>query len=69
MKKNWKKWIAKFMLLIAAVFFFDLLGQIWGAIDVGYWHMEDALAALASSGLFLGLYRIIDLLEQHNPDV
>lgn len=63
-----KKCISKIMLGFAGLFFFTALFVIGAVLtDNMFWHdMEQIvlLALIALSGLFLGMYRIIDLLEE-----
>lgn len=67
--KHLKKHIKTILLGIAVFFLVLLLMTVWGEIDggVGGWDWDTISVQLAGCGLFLGLYRIVDLLEGKAP--
>lgn len=63
-----KKYISKIMFILAVLFFGSAVFVIGGVVSNNIpWHDTEQIILLiliAFSGLFLGLYRIIDLLEK-----
>ncbi|MBQ9082630.1 MAG: hypothetical protein IJY28_03920 [Clostridia bacterium] len=64
-----KKCVKHVLLGIALYLLVMLLLTLWGEIDGGVHFDWDAVTAqLTQFGLFLGLYRIVDLLEDENEE-
>ncbi len=64
-----KKYIKHILLGIALFLLVLLLMTLWGEIDVGgHFDWDTVTAQLTQFGLFLGLYRIVDLLEKQKEE-
>jgi hypothetical protein len=65
LKKHIKHILLGIVLFLLAV----LLLTVWGEIDVGgHFDWEAVTTQLIRFGLFLGLYRIVDLLEDQKEE-
>ena len=61
-----KKYVKHVLLGIALYLLVVFLMTLWGEIDGGvHFDWEAVTAQLVQFGLFLGLYRIVDLLEDN----